>query len=131
MKRGKERSEEESKSTFTISSRNSLSIIAGGGPFGFGGIGIYHPTDKRPLSIGLDLNANPEAFGKVFSYDDIARLKVNEEIVWINRKLPDAPNDRQDIRLTGMLEIEFFDNEELRTFLEKHVDALKFLGLNL
>jgi len=117
--------------TRLVEGKLPLSIKAGGGMFAFGGVGIYQPQNTQPSSIGLDLTKKPEAFGHVFSYDDVARVIVNDETVWVNRKLPDAPSERQDILVTGKVKIEFFDRKDLNYFIEEHLDALKFLGLNL
>jgi hypothetical protein len=114
--------------TFIIESNKEVTVIAGCGITGFGGIGIHLPQEQRPSVIGFETKEVDHTFGCVFGYDDIARIKIDGQLVWVNRIYPDAPNQRQDIRQTGITEIEFFDKKVTKEFIKRNSASFNILG---
>lgn len=114
--------------TFAVESYKPISVIAGGGITGFGGIGIYLPQKERPSVIGFEMTEKDQAYGIVFDYSEIARIKIDGQVVWVNRILNDAPNQRQDVRQTGITEIEFFDKKDTKEFIKSNSASFNILG---
>jgi hypothetical protein len=115
-----------------IYSKKELSVMAGGGIHGFGGVAIFKPQENLPTKIGLEETDDPSlTFGFIIAYDHVSRLYVNGARAWINRTLPDAPPRRQDILGTGRLQIEFFDSTAIRDFIQDYREQIAKLGLQL
>ena len=114
--------------TFIIESYKEVSVIAGCGITGFGGIGIHLPQKERPSAIGFEMTEQDQAYGFVFDYNEVARIKIDGQLVWVNRILNDAPNQRQDVRQTGITEIEFFDKKDTKEFIKSNSASFNILG---
>ncbi len=114
----------QAKSVFILKSENDLVVEAGGAMYGFGGVVLHNNftviEDEYPS----------DEFGVKFSYSEVARIKIDGKVVWVNNKLPDAPTGRQDVLKMGKVAIELFEGEAQET-LEKSKEMLKELGLTL
>lgn len=116
--------------TFLVYSEKPVGLIAGGGMFGFGGIMLHEPTDKDFSKICTDAEletAEPKGIG--FNYSDVATVTVSGLLKWTNSFLDRAPEGRQDVRETGPVRIELFDEEESRQYVEKQSKLLEILGI--
>ena len=114
--------------TFILESNKEVSVIAGCGITGFGGIGIYLPQQERPSVIGFEMTEENQAYGFVFAYNEVARIKIDGQVVWVNRILHDAPNQRQDVCQTGITEIEFFDKKDTKEIIKSNSASFNILG---
>jgi hypothetical protein len=118
------------KSTFTVTSDRDLTVEAGGSLKGFGCVAIYEsPVHVEKISLNPEVDGIDRGAG--FSYADVARINVNDKILWINNQLPEAPTGRQDVIGRGSVKIEFFDSDKLRKLFERNKEAFKKLGLCL
>ena len=116
--------------TFLGYSERDVGVIAGGGISGYGGIVLHEPTESefhRVVMDPKDETAGPKGIG--FNYDHVATITVSGLLKWTNATLSRAPRGRQDIRETGPLRIEVFDNEDQRRYLEENSRLLEKLGI--
>lgn len=120
----------ETKEIHIFSSR-ALTVEAGGGVFGFGGVAVHEsPTHPSKISLFPEQVKDKDVVrGTFFSYDDVQNIRVDGETVWINRDLPDAPQDRQDVFQTGFIELDMFPSADLKKKLKRSKRALKRLGI--
>jgi len=118
------------KPTFIITSNKALTVEAGGGIFGFGGVVIYEPHSSGASGFSLYPREDGCDRGTGFDYSDVARISLDEQNLWINNQLPEAPAGRQDVRETGTIKLELFDSPKLRQQFKRHKEAYAKLGLN-
>ena len=105
------------KPTFILSSEQPLSVMAGGGDDGFRCVVVFEAdSDPKEKNIGIN-------------YADVARIVVDNNTVWVNYNLLDAPDDRQDITETGIVELELFDSSALREGIDSISDSFEAYGL--
>lgn len=125
----------ESTPTILGYSEGDVGVIAGGGVFGYGGVMLHEPTDRDFSRIISDLSfvSLPEdsTFGFGLNYDNVATITVSGLLKWTNSFLDRAPEGRQDIRETGKVRIEIFDDEEARQIIENRAGHLERLGINI
>lgn len=115
-------------------SEGEVGVIAGGGVFGYGGVMLHEPTDQVFHTIVSDLSSetspdNPFGFG--FNYDNVATITVSGLLKWTNCFLDRSPEGRQDVRETGKVRIEIFDEEEARQIIENRAKHLERLGIKI
>jgi hypothetical protein len=118
-------------STFLGYSEDEVGVIAGGGVFGFGGVVIHEPTEAPVHRIVTDPeDASPSPKGIGFNYASVATITVSGILRWTNATLSRAPQGRQDVRETGQVRIEIFDNEGERDYVEASSKILERLGIH-
>lgn len=116
--------------TFVGYSEEPIGVIAGGGMFGYGGVMLHEPTDHQFERISTTLDEETvEPKGVGFRYSDVATITVNGLLKWTNFNLQRAPQGRQDLRETGPVRIEIFDEEEARRYVEEKADLFERLGV--
>ena len=111
-------------------SEEPVGLIAGGGMFGYGGIMLHEPTDNDFSRICTDAGLETtEPKGVGFDYSDMATVTVSGLLRWTNSCLDRAPKGRQDVRETGPVRIELFDEEKSRQYIEKQAKLFEILGI--
>ena len=117
------------KPTLLAYSEEPLSVGAGGGMFGYGGVAVHQPVEGDLERLSMYPEKEPGTLGVCFSYSDTARITVDGLRKWINFNLADVPKGRQDIRETGKLRVELFDTEQLNAFIKDNREFFNRLGL--
>jgi hypothetical protein len=116
--------------TFLGYSEGAIGVIAGGGFSGYGGIMLHEPTDQefhRISQVTEDETSEPKGIG--FGYSEVATITVSGLLKWTNYNLNRAPKGRQDVRETGPVRIEVFDEEGLRQYVEEKSKLFERLGI--
>ena len=65
------------KPTFIAYSEEPLTVVAGGGISGFGGVAVYKPQKDRPEQLSLYPDLEKGTLGISFPYNNTARIHVN------------------------------------------------------
>lgn len=118
--------------TFLGYSEDNVGVIAGGGIFGYGGIVLHEPTETEFSRVITSLEhetVSGDPIGAVFSYNSIATITVSGLLRWTNFNLKRAPSGRQDLRETGQVRIEIFDEDESRQYVEQQYGLFERLGV--
>ena len=111
-------------------SEEEVGVIAGGGISGYGGVMLHEPTDVAFSRIYTSLEGEVgEPVGVGFPYNSVSTITVSGLLKWTNAFLERAPEGRQDVRETGPVRIELFDQEETRQYIEDNIRIFRLLGI--
>lgn len=113
-------------------SEGPVGVLAGGGVFGFGGVVIHEPTstNERVGKICTDPELETDLPRGIFlKYPEVATVTVSGLLRWTNSYLDRAPKGRQDVRETGPVRIEIFDEEGARQYIHSQSTMLGELGI--
>lgn len=116
--------------TFLGYSEEEVGVIAGGGIFGYGGVMLHEPTEHDFSLIVSDINdVSENPMGAGFGYSNVATITISGLLKWTNFNLARAPEGRQDVRETGLIRIEIFDEKEMREYVERESRLFEKLGI--
>lgn len=114
--------------TFLGYSEEAVSVNIGGFT-GYGGVMLHEPTEDEFHLVSNDVDEDRVPKGIGFNYFNVATVTISGLLKWTNRDLSRAPKGRQDVRDTGPVRIEVFDEEELREYVERNIRLFDRLGI--